>query len=73
MSSLQSSCFCATLFFDLLLLLFLFLGNTSSNFLSIDFIKNPSNSEADYGLTVNLEQIEIIYHEVQIMLKSAYK
>ncbi|XP_073981480.1 intermembrane lipid transfer protein VPS13A-like isoform X2 [Rhodnius prolixus] len=41
----------------------LYTGNTSSNFLSIDFIKNPSNSEADYGLTVNLEQIEIIYHE----------
>ncbi|RZF33558.1 hypothetical protein LSTR_LSTR008204 [Laodelphax striatellus] len=38
-------------------------GNTSSNFLSIDFEKNPLNSEADYGVALGLESVEIVYHE----------
>ncbi|XP_068086254.1 intermembrane lipid transfer protein VPS13A [Anabrus simplex] len=38
-------------------------GSTCSNFLSIDFEKNPSNVEADFGLSVNLEPVEIVYHE----------
>ncbi|XP_066901628.1 intermembrane lipid transfer protein VPS13A isoform X3 [Halyomorpha halys] len=41
----------------------IYTGNTASNFLSIDFEKNPLNSEADYGLTINLEPVEIVYHE----------
>ncbi|XP_075226529.1 intermembrane lipid transfer protein VPS13A-like [Lycorma delicatula] len=38
-------------------------GNTSSNFLSIDFERNPLNSEADYGLALGLESVEVVYHE----------
>ncbi|KAL0275996.1 UNVERIFIED_CONTAM: hypothetical protein PYX00_003683 [Menopon gallinae] len=38
-------------------------GNSSSNFLSIDFEKNPLAVEADYGITVNVEPTEFIYHE----------
>ncbi|KAG8309677.1 hypothetical protein J6590_078973 [Homalodisca vitripennis] len=38
-------------------------GNTSSNFLAIDFEKNPLGSEADYGLSISLESVEAVYHE----------
>lgn len=39
-------------------------GNTSSNFLAIDFEKNPLVGEADYGLSISLESVEAVYHEV---------
>ncbi|XP_047103973.1 vacuolar protein sorting-associated protein 13A-like [Schistocerca piceifrons] len=38
-------------------------GNTSSNFLSIDFEKNPSNVEADFELSIAVEPVEVVYHE----------
>ncbi|KDR17657.1 Vacuolar protein sorting-associated protein 13C [Zootermopsis nevadensis] len=38
-------------------------GNTSSNFLAVDFEKHPLNCEADFGLGVSLEPVEIVYHE----------
>ncbi|KAL1131713.1 hypothetical protein AAG570_011326 [Ranatra chinensis] len=41
----------------------IYTGTTSMNFLSVDFEKNPLNSEADYGLVINLQPIEIVYHE----------
>ncbi|XP_014251025.1 vacuolar protein sorting-associated protein 13A-like isoform X2 [Cimex lectularius] len=41
----------------------IYTGNPASNFLSLDFEKNPLNSEANYGLTINLEPIEVVYHE----------
>lgn len=40
------------------------LGNSSKYFLSIDFEKNPLNSEADYGLNITSESMELVYHEV---------
>jgi hypothetical protein len=45
-------------------MLFLIPGNTSSNFLAIDFEKHPLNCEADFGVGVSLEPVEIVYHEV---------
>jgi hypothetical protein len=39
-------------------------GNTSSNFLAVDFEKNPLNCEADFGIAVSLEPVEVVYHEV---------
>jgi hypothetical protein len=42
----------------------IYTGNTNTNFLSIDFEKNPHNSEADFGLTCSLEPLEIVYNEV---------
>lgn len=39
-------------------------GNSSKYFLSIDFEKNPLNSEAEYGLNITSESAEIVYHEV---------
>lgn len=42
----------------------IYTGNTNTNFLSIDFEKNPHNAEADFGLTCSLEPIEIVYNEV---------
>ncbi|KAG8227036.1 hypothetical protein J437_LFUL013823 [Ladona fulva] len=38
-------------------------GNNSPNFLAIDFEKNPVHVEADYGLAVSLESVEIAYNE----------
>ncbi|XP_046398302.1 vacuolar protein sorting-associated protein 13C-like isoform X1 [Ischnura elegans] len=38
-------------------------GNSSPNFLAVDFEKNPLNIEADYGLAVTLESVEIAYNE----------
>ncbi|GFG28735.1 hypothetical protein Cfor_06015 [Coptotermes formosanus] len=38
-------------------------GNTSSNFLAVDFEKNPLNCEADFGIAVSLEPVEVVYHE----------
>ncbi|KAK7790642.1 hypothetical protein R5R35_006536 [Gryllus longicercus] len=38
-------------------------GNTASNFLSIDFEKNPGNVQADFGILVTLEPVEIVYNE----------
>ncbi|XP_063238425.1 intermembrane lipid transfer protein VPS13A-like [Bacillus rossius redtenbacheri] len=38
-------------------------GNTSSNFFSIDFEKNPLNLDTEFGLFISLEPVEIIYHE----------
>jgi len=40
------------------------IGNSSKYFLSIDFEKNPLNSEADYGLNITSESVEVVYHEV---------
>lgn len=45
---------------------FFIAGNSSSNFLYIDFEKKPLTVDADYGVTVNLEPMEIIYHEVRL-------
>lgn len=39
-------------------------GNSSKYFLSIDFEKNPLNSEAEYGLNISSESMELVYHEV---------
>lgn len=41
-----------------------FTNNTSTNFLAIDFEKNPVNSEADFGVNVSIEPLEMIYNEV---------
>ncbi|KAK6636914.1 hypothetical protein RUM43_010578 [Polyplax serrata] len=38
-------------------------GSSTPNFLRIDFEKNPLMVEADYGVMVNLEKLEVIYHE----------
>ncbi|KAJ9582487.1 hypothetical protein L9F63_003180, partial [Diploptera punctata] len=38
-------------------------GNTSSNFLAVDFEKHPMNCEADFGVALSLEPVEIVYHE----------
>lgn len=32
--------------------------------MSIDFEKNPLNSEAEYGLNVTSQSVEVVYHEV---------
>lgn len=45
---------------------FLITGNTSSNFLAIDFEKHPLNCEADFGIAISLEPVEVVYHEVSI-------
>ncbi|XP_050428442.1 intermembrane lipid transfer protein VPS13A-like isoform X2 [Adelges cooleyi] len=37
--------------------------NSSKYFLSVDFEKNPLNSDAEYGLSVTSELAEIVYHE----------
>lgn len=34
--------------------------------MSIDFEKNPLNSEAEYGLNITSEAVEVVYHEVGI-------
>nr|CAD7393579.1 unnamed protein product [Timema cristinae] len=44
-------------------------GNTSSNFLALDFEKNPSNVDADFGLAFSLESMEVVYHETMLYLK----
>ncbi|BET01399.1 Vacuolar protein sorting-associated protein [Nesidiocoris tenuis] len=41
----------------------IYTGNTASNFLAVDFEKNPLNSEANCGLTINVEPVEVVYHE----------
>lgn len=41
-------------------------GNGAPNVLAIDFEKNPLNLEADYGLSIGLEPIELMYHEVSL-------
>ncbi|GBP39684.1 Vacuolar protein sorting-associated protein 13C [Eumeta japonica] len=38
-------------------------SNTTVYFLSLDYEKNPLNSEADYGLNCTVEPSEIIYNE----------
>nr|CAD7259318.1 unnamed protein product [Timema shepardi] len=38
-------------------------GNTSSNFLALDFEKNPTNVDADFALAFSLESMEVVYHE----------
>lgn len=38
-------------------------GNTSSNFLAVDFEKHPLNCETDFGIAVSLEPVEVVYHE----------
>lgn len=42
-------------------------GNNYSNFLAIDIEKNPSKSDADFGLSITMEPMEIVYHEVRLM------
>ena len=44
-------------------------GNGAPNVLAIDFEKNPLNLEADYGLSIALEPIELMYHEVSFQKK----
>lgn len=44
----------------------MFSGNASSNFLAVDFEKNPLTTEAEYGLSISLESVEAVYHEVNI-------
>lgn len=39
-------------------------GTSSKYFLSIDFEKNPLNSEAEYGFNITSEPMELVYHEV---------
>jgi hypothetical protein len=46
--------------------MFLITGNASSNFLAVDFEKHPLNSEADFGIGVSLEPVEVVYHEVSM-------
>ncbi|KAE8750068.1 hypothetical protein FOCC_FOCC003192 [Frankliniella occidentalis] len=38
-------------------------GNNYSNFMAIDIEKNPSKSDADFGLSITMEPMEIVYHE----------
>ncbi|XP_015594990.1 vacuolar protein sorting-associated protein 13A isoform X2 [Cephus cinctus] len=38
-------------------------GNMASNFLSVDFEKNPVNSDYDYDISVTLEPLEVTYHK----------
>lgn len=40
------------------------IGTSPKYFLSVDFEKNPLNSEAEYGLNVTSESVEMVYHEV---------
>lgn len=39
-------------------------GNSYSNFLAIDIEKNPSKTDADFGLSITMEPMEVVYHEV---------
>ncbi|XP_011303575.1 vacuolar protein sorting-associated protein 13C [Fopius arisanus] len=38
-------------------------GNTASNFLAIDFEKNPKDSDFNYEVNVRLEAFEVTYHD----------
>lgn len=38
-------------------------STTTCHFLSVDFEKNPLNSEADYGFSCCIEPVEIVYNE----------
>lgn len=42
-------------------------GNMASNFLSVDFEKNSLNSYANFDVSVTLEPIEVMYHEVSFL------
>ncbi|XP_050533944.1 intermembrane lipid transfer protein VPS13A-like isoform X2 [Daktulosphaira vitifoliae] len=41
-------------------------GASSKYFLSVDFEKNPLNSDAEYGLSATSEPVEFVYHEFAI-------
>lgn len=44
------------------------LGNQNNYFFMFDFEKNPMSSEVDYFLSISCDSLEIIYHEVCILL-----
>ncbi|XP_028982314.1 vacuolar protein sorting-associated protein 13A [Diachasma alloeum] len=41
-------------------------GNTASNFLAIDFERNPKGSDFNYEINVRLEAFEVTYHDFAI-------
>lgn len=40
---------------------------TGTNLLAVDFEKNPSSSDADYGLCCLMEPVELMYIEVRVV------
>lgn len=52
----------------MILLLFIFTGNVSTNFLAVDFEKNGETMDPTFDVSIKLEAIEITYHHVISLL-----